>query len=144
MWRNRGFWWGVAIAWCLIIAFATRNPFFTGDSTEQLLTNPFFDSVILNIILRKTGHVVAFALLAIFFVLALRGKRKYLLYGWLLATSYGAIDEWHQSFIPARDGRVIDVFVNSFGALLGVIFIFVMLRLAERMREKRQLREKGV
>src|SRR5690625_4940214 len=99
MLRKRSFWWVVAILWCLIIAFATRNPFFTGSSTEQLLTNPFFDSWLLNIILRKTGHVAAFGLLAGFIWLALMGKKYHYSGAWFLATLYGAIDEWHQSFI---------------------------------------------
>ena len=46
-------WWLVAFLWCLLIAIATRQPFFTGGSTEQLLVNPYFDSAILNYLMRK-------------------------------------------------------------------------------------------
>ena len=136
MLKKRSFWWALAICWCLIIAFATRNTFFTGDSTEELLKNPFFDSFILNIIMRKTGHTVAFGLLAFLFWMALRGRRLAFFYAWGLATFYGAIDEWHQSFIPTRDGRVSDVFINSFGALLAVVFLFFFVRFLNRRRKR--------
>ncbi|GAE28157.1 acetobutylicum phosphotransbutyrylase [Halalkalibacter wakoensis JCM 9140] len=97
--KNTKIWWGVSIVWCLGIAVATQQPFFTGDSTEQLLTNPFIDSAFLNYIVRKSVHLSAFGLLALFLWLALRNhKRRYLL-AWIFATLYGAIDEWHQSFI---------------------------------------------
>ncbi|WP_170885600.1 VanZ family protein [Bacillus alkalicellulosilyticus] len=120
------FWWIIAIGWCLLIAYATRTPFFTGDSTKELLTNPFIDNAFLNFILRKAGHMVAFGLLALFCFLALKGNTYRYILAWMLATIYGAVDEWHQSFIPARDGQFTDVLINSTGALLTLVVIFVI------------------
>ncbi|MFA9559333.1 VanZ family protein [Evansella sp. AB-rgal1] len=125
---NAKIWLIMAVVWCIIIAIVTRNPFFTGDSTEQLLTNPFFDSVILNIVLRKTGHVTAFGILAILFWLGLRGKKYRYFLAWLFATIYGAIDEYHQSFVPGRDGVFTDVLYNSAGALLAIVCIFIIIK----------------
>ncbi|MDT8860402.1 VanZ family protein [Alkalihalobacillus sp. MEB130] len=116
--KKTTFWWSVAILWCIGIAIATRQPFFTGDSTEEMLRNPFFDSAIINYIARKGVHLAAFGLLAFFFWLALHGRNYRYVIAWGLATFYGAIDEWHQSFIPERSGLVSDVFIDSAGALL--------------------------
>ena len=33
---------------------------------------------------------------------------------------YAAIDEIHQLFVPDRAGRVVDVFIDSIGILIGI------------------------
>ncbi|WP_227938595.1 VanZ family protein [Alkalihalobacillus deserti] len=122
--NNSKLWWSIALIWCFAIAIATRQPFFTGDSTKQLLLNPFFDSAILNYVLRKATHLTAFGLLALFLWLALRGSQYRYFIAWLLASIYGAIDEWHQSFLPNRSALVTDVLIDSLGAFLMLIFIY--------------------
>jgi VanZ family protein len=128
---NTRFWWIVTISWCLLIALATRQPFFTGDSTEQLLSNPFFESAIVNYIMRKLVHLTAFGLLALFFWLALRGKQYRYMLAWGLATVYGAIDEWHQTFIPDRSGLWTDVWIDSCGALIMLLFVYWLQKLGK-------------
>jgi VanZ family protein len=39
----------------------------------------------------------------------------------LLASGYGALDEFHQSFVTARSATVSDWLADSFGALVGVL-----------------------
>ncbi|MFC0471740.1 VanZ family protein [Halalkalibacter kiskunsagensis] len=126
--KNTKVWWFLAILWCVVIAIATRQPFFTGDSTEELLTNPLFDSAILNFVARKLVHISAFGLLAFLFWRALRGRSYRYVLAFGLATLYGAIDEWHQSFIPDRSGAVTDVFINSFGACLVLVLVYSVMR----------------
>lgn len=121
-------WWGVAFAWCLMIAMATRMPIFTGASTEAMLQNPFFDSEFLNFIFRKAVHLMAFGLLAVFFWLALKGHRFRYMLAWLLASVYGGVDEWHQTFVPERDGVITDVIINSVGAMFALSVVFVFIR----------------
>lgn len=123
MWKSRKLWWVIAGVWCITIAIATRSPHFTGQSTEQLFSNPYFNSVLINTLLRKAGHVTAFGMLAVFFWMALRDRRSSFIIAWVLATVYGAIDEWHQSFVPNRDGIFTDVLYDSTGALLAMILL---------------------
>ncbi|KHF38729.1 VanZ family protein [Halalkalibacter okhensis] len=126
--KGSTFWWAVAVLWCVGIAIATRQPMFTGDSTEEMLRNPFFDSAIINYIARKGVHLAAFGILGLFFWLALRGVRYRYVSAWGLATFYGAIDEWHQSFIPERSGVVSDVVIDSVGAFIVLFIVYLVER----------------
>ncbi len=39
----------------------------------------------------------------------------------LMGVGYGALDEWHQSFVPGRDVSVGDWAADSIGAMLGLL-----------------------
>jgi len=45
------------------------------------------------------------------------------------ASAYGVTDEWHQSFVPSRDGNVGDWLADTAGALVGAAGASVFLRL---------------
>ena len=34
---------------------------------------------------------------------------------------YAASDEFHQTFVPGRDGNIVDVLIDSSGALVGIL-----------------------
>jgi hypothetical protein len=40
-----------------------------------------------------------------------------------LALAYGALDEWHQSFVPGRYASLTDIVLNAAGAVLGIWLI---------------------
>ncbi|MBT5830391.1 MAG: VanZ family protein, partial [Candidatus Latescibacteria bacterium] len=42
----------------------------------------------------------------------------------ILSVLYAASDEWHQSFVPSRDGTVTDVIWDASGAVLMAIFLW--------------------
>jgi len=69
----------------------------------------------------KAAHLAAYALLSGLVLYALRrGHRLPLLrctvIAVLLATGYGALDEWHQSFVPSRCASVADWAADAIGA----------------------------
>ena len=51
---------------------------------------------------------------------------------WSIATVYGALDEWHQSFVPGRTSSWSDLMVDSLAALLLAAAIFYFLRRRRR------------
>jgi hypothetical protein len=72
--------------------------------------------------LRKTLHLLGYALLGASYVFALRPKtwRGFLL-AWGLAVLYAISDETHQRFVPGRGGIfLLDVGIDSLGAGLAV------------------------
>jgi VanZ family protein len=80
----------------------------------------------------KVLHACEYAVLGAMLVVALRllglGTGRALLLAVLLASAYGASDEVHQSFVPGRSADVLDWVADTFGALLGAVAAFAVLR----------------
>ena len=77
-------------------------------------------------LLQKSMHVVAYASLTVAWLWALGFERHATLWAVALITTYAAVDEIHQTFVPGRYGTPRDVLLDLCGAMLG---IFVMRRL---------------
>ena len=76
-----------------------------------------------NLMARKAGHVVGYALLGLAFLHALvpqgAAALRAAVIAVALATGYGATDEFHQGFVPGRGPAVTDVLIDMVGASLG-------------------------
>jgi VanZ family protein len=74
----------------------------------------------------KMIHVLVFAGMGALWVRAFayhlpphaKGKRALLL-GIIFAACYGALDEWHQSFVAVRDADLWDVLADTLGSIGG-------------------------
>jgi VanZ family protein len=73
-----------------------------------------------------SGHSIGYAILAVLLLRALAGGR-FSGVTWrragvaiILATAYGASDEFHQSFVPGRYADPLDILADFTGAVLGV------------------------
>jgi VanZ family protein len=73
----------------------------------------------------KALHAATYALLAALLCRALFGEglrsATTLVMAALIASAYGAADEYHQSFVTGRDADVADWMVDALGALIGAI-----------------------
>ena len=73
----------------------------------------------LDMLIKKGGHAFVFGVQAWLYLRALRrhfsspAKLRWVCAG--LAVLYAASDEFHQTFVPGRNGRLSDVFVDSLG-----------------------------
>ncbi len=89
---------------------------------------------------RVVGHLLAFGTLAACLLVALSwGRRPRLRDGAIafgLTLLFAVSDEWHQSFVPERNGRVDDVVTDGIGALLGLAAAWALLTLAAARRER--------
>jgi hypothetical protein len=68
----------------------------------------------------KGWHVTEFAVL---FLLVARCTRPGLAV--LLACTYAAADEWHQTIVPGRGGRLTDVLIDCGGVLVGCALLSI-------------------
>jgi VanZ family protein len=89
-------------------------------------------------VLRKSGHVIGYALLSFFLFRAWRetlpspAHRKWTLrwssiavLGTLIVAS---LDEWHQSYLPSRTGRWQDVVLDTSAGICAQLLLFSLLR----------------
>lgn len=76
-----------------------------------------------DLLLRKGAHVFEYAVLWTLTRRALSGGGAGAA-GWkafAFCVLYGAGDEWHQSFVPFREGRLADVAIDGGGAALAAL-----------------------
>lgn len=69
--------------------------------------------------LDKVVHFAVYGLLGVLVCRLGRGVRATAV-AILLASAYGASDEWHQSFVPSRSAEVADWFADTVGAAVVV------------------------
>jgi VanZ family protein len=82
-------------------------------------------------IVKKGGHMIGYALLAVSYWRAIEFRRERWWLAWCMAILYAISDEFHQSFVPGRSPSVWDVLVfDNLGAFVGI----VILRLYKRQR----------
>ena len=84
----------------------------------------------LETVIRKCAHMTEFAILALLLLWAVcvwTGARNIKAYAaaLLITVCLAALDEFHQTFVPDRAGRPLDVLIDSCGALaaLGAVWI---------------------
>jgi VanZ family protein len=80
---------------------------------------------------RVTGHLLAYATLAALLLVALswgrRPRPRDVLIAFGLAVAYALTDEFHQSFVPDRTGRLDDVVTDMIGAAIGLAVAWLAL-----------------
>ncbi len=86
---------------------------------------------------RKCAHLTEYAILALLFLRARRqtprGSRRPWLWNqaaealWFVMF-YASTDEFHQTFVPTRDGCVRDVMIDSSGAVAGLLLCWAFGR----------------
>lgn len=85
--------------------------------------------------LKKTAHFGAYAILAaLVYWGGMREGKGTFLPAFLLTVLYAASDEYHQTFVPGRNGTIGDVLLDAAGALAGLSVIY-----RSRIRQKRML-----
>jgi len=96
---------------------------------------------------RVSAHLLAFASLAGTLLVAFSRGRAPRLRDAALAFGitfiYALSDEWHQSFVADRKGRLDDVMTDAIGALIGIGVAWVVLTLGAKRRAVRATRLGG-
>ena len=70
---------------------------------------------------RKTAHFCIYLILGLLVFNCFEIDKKYILYAILICLLYSITDEIHQLFVPGRSGEVLDMFIDTAGATLGII-----------------------
>jgi VanZ family protein len=74
--------------------------------------------------LSKVVHGLTFCVLAMAAGYASGlGGRRMALFGFVASVLVGALDEWHQAYLPGRHGQLSDVGFDALGAALGAYLL---------------------
>ena len=118
--------WLPPLAWMGLIFFLSAQP----DLPHA--PGPWFDTL-----LKKGGHALAFGILAWLYLRVLRGRFSAVatlrLVSAGLAILYAASDEYHQTLVPGRKGRLSDVGIDTAG-VCGAMLLHLWLERRRRHR----------
>jgi VanZ family protein len=137
---KRKWWLLAAIVWMASIFLLTQLPYFKGENTAKVIrkaaetnSNTTIAQNVhpvkikdLNIIVRKTTHVIVFGMLAILLYKSLSAFQYSFILSWMVTVLYAVTDEWHQSFMPGRVAAYKDVLFDSLGAFIALFLIYII------------------
>jgi VanZ family protein len=92
---------------------------------------------LLVFLIRKCAHLAEYAVLGLLCWRALRKPVREDPRSWSwpaarlafeLVLLYAASDEWHQTFVPNREGRIHDVLIDASGAAAGLFLLWILGR----------------
>jgi VanZ family protein len=134
-----------ALLWLGLIAFESSNALSAAKTSRILYSLLHFllglDPIRFltwHFILRKTGHVIGYAVLSLLFYRAWkatipiqwnpRWSIVWARIAFTMTALVASLDEWHQTFLPSRTGTLWDVLLDSTAALTAQLLIFLWLR----------------
>lgn len=120
----------LVIIWMLVIFFFSNEP----ATESSKLSNSFIKHTISKILhddssktiekytkpVRKTAHFCVYLILGLLVLNCFDINKKYILYALLICFIYSISDEVHQFFISGRSCEVFDVFIDTFGSMIGI------------------------
>ena len=117
--------WLPVIGWMTLI--------FIVSDQHQL---PLYPTGMIDLLLKKLGHLTEYAILAVLIQRALAQEwacSSVSVLACLLSIVYALSDEYHQLFVPGRNGNLWDVGVDTLGAVIGLV-LYARWRVWRRSR----------
>jgi VanZ family protein len=141
--------WIAAGLWMVVIAIESTT-YLSSDNTGRILY-PIFHFLfgvdrirfrVWHLYIRKTGHFVGYYVLSLLLFRAWKATlrlselwtMRWAGIAFVMSALVASLDEWHQTFLPSRTGKVTDVVLDCSAALAAQIVIFFFLRAKSRNR----------
>ena len=137
--------WLPAIAWAILISLASTDTFSSTHTSRYIL--PILHWLFpvagpetlerLHFFVRKSAHFTEYFIFGLLLMRAVRGQNqgwqlRWAIWALLIAAGYSALDEFHQSFVPSRTASPWDSLLDTTGATVGQIVLWIWMRLFAR------------
>jgi VanZ family protein len=81
-----------------------------------------------DLLLKKAAHAIEYGVLYLLLWQALDRRPSFVALAWALTVLYAASDEFHQTFVPGRKGRWMDLVIDSIGASVAALAVWASVR----------------
>ena len=131
----------ITILWIAIIfGFSTQPAAISSDISRTFLTDilaKLFPRIMesqsllefAHILVRKGAHFTEYCILGIVCGMAVKeyGVKHKVIVNLLFCFAIACMDETLQRFVPGREGRIFDVMIDSCGAILGIVMVWLII-----------------
>ncbi|WP_315121477.1 VanZ family protein [uncultured Clostridium sp.] len=134
----------LVIAWMIVIYKFSSDPADVSDGKSGLViemltsvginVNSVFGEFA-NFVVRKLGHFTEYFILSLLLVNAIREDfelRKSFKLALSISFLYACSDEYHQTFVPGRSGRFADVLIDTSGAFLALLLLYIIIKVKKK------------
>ena len=119
----------LVIIWMIFIF--VMSSFDSVDSGEQsnFIVNIFSglfgikNTTLLSFIIRKMAHFTEYFILGILMKNVMDNYGKRTCFVFVICFIYAISDEMHQVFVPGRCFKILDIFIDSLGSLMGIFIL---------------------
>ncbi len=133
-------WWPALLWACIIFSLSTDS--FSSERTESIIY-PIFRWLIpsltlaqfepIHYLIRKSAHFTEYFIFSLLLFRGVRSARPGFRWTWSLtalsiAAGYSALDEIHQAFVASRTASVWDSLLDSTGAFVASLAIYLWIR----------------
>lgn len=137
-WLAAGLWLGLIVIESSSALSSENTSRFLYPILHFLLGLDPFQFLDWHFYLRKSGHVIGYAVMSTLFYRAwrvtipVRGTPRWSIIwariAFFMTTLVASLDEWHQSFLPSRTGNVGDVLLDGTAALGAQLLLYLLLK----------------
>lgn len=127
----------LVIGWMFFIFYMSNKPAEVSNGQSDFVLN-LLNSIGLNLnsvfgnfsitIIRKGAHITEYLILFLLLYNYLKDcfiNKKLYITCFIIVVIYACTDEFHQLFIPGRAGKITDVIIDSTGAMIGILIMYL-------------------
>lgn len=138
----------LVIGWMCFIFYMSNKPAEVSNGQSDFVLN-LLSSIGLNLnsvfgnfsitIIRKGAHITEYLILFLLLYNYLKDyfiNKKLYIICFIIVIIYACTDEFHQLFIPGRAGKITDVIIDSTGAMIGILIMYLKSKIGIDKKKK--------